>query len=62
MKSPVPYSYKIGTCRDETLIEELFGSVSEFARLVEEHGNEFVLGKVVVKYNENKDIHTFYQS
>lgn len=53
-------SKAIGTCQSEELIEELFGSVSEFARLVEEKGNNFTFGKIKVKYNEKKDIHSFY--
>jgi len=35
---------KLGDCRNESLIEEIFGSVSEFARQVEENGNEFMFG------------------
>jgi hypothetical protein len=49
----------IGDCRDEGLIEEIFGSVSEFARLVEENGDNFVFGKVSIEYDEESDIHTF---
>jgi len=51
---------KLGDCRMEWLVEELFGSVSEFARLVEENGDEFTINDIVVKYNGKKDIHTFY--
>ena len=29
-------------CRNESLIDEIFGSVSEFARLCEENGDNFV--------------------
>lgn len=51
---------KLGNCTNENLICELFGSVSEFARIVEEFGDNFKLGNVLVKYNAKKDIHTFY--
>lgn len=47
------------TCRNESLVEEIFGSVSEFARLVEERGNEFIYGSILVTYNPKTDIHTF---
>ena len=52
---------EIGNCTDEQLIEEIFGSVSEFARLTEELGEEFEYGKFMVKYNDEKDIHTFFK-
>ena len=51
---------KLGDCRDEELIDELFGSVSAFACLVEENGDEFEHKGIAVKYNSKKDIHTFY--
>lgn len=50
----------IGTCQDENLIEEIFGSVSEFARLVELRGNNFEYKDIFVTYDEEKDIHTFW--
>lgn len=50
----------IGTCVDDELIEEIFGSVSEFALQVENNGNEFQYGKFKVTYNEETDIHTFW--
>jgi hypothetical protein len=52
---------KLGDCRSEELIDELFGSVSEFACLVEEHGDNFTHNGIIVKYNANTDIHTFYE-
>ena len=52
---------KLGDCRNEDLIEELFGSVSEFACAIEENGDSFTDGSLVVKYNSNFDIHTFYR-
>lgn len=51
---------KLGNCTNENLIEEIFGSVSEFARQVEENGNEFKFGSVQVTHDEDKDIHTFW--
>lgn len=50
----------LGTCVDENLIEDIFGSVSEFARLVEENGNNFSYGRYEITYNEETDIHTFW--
>ena len=50
----------VGDCRDEQLIEDMFGSVTEFARLVEEMGDEFIYGNFVIEYDVNSDIHSFY--
>jgi len=50
----------IGTCIDELLVEYLFGSVSEFARLIEENGNTFNYRGVQVAYDPAEDIHYFY--
>lgn len=50
----------VGTCVSEGFIDELFGSVSEFARVVEERGDNFVIGDYIVKYDEDSDIHSFY--
>jgi len=47
-------------CRNEETVESIFGSVSEFARLCEEHGDSFIYGKVQVKYNPKLDVHFFY--
>jgi hypothetical protein len=52
---------KLGICQDENLVEDIFGSVSEFARQVEEKGNEFIYGNISIKYNPKTDIHTFYK-
>lgn len=52
---------KLGDCRNESLIEEIFGSVSEFARQIEENGDTFQFGNVMVTYNPNTDIHTFWE-
>jgi len=51
----------IGTCVDESLVESIFGSVSEFACLDEENGGNFEYRGVVVRYNEDEDIHYFYE-
>ena len=56
----VNQSQFIGDCRNEELVEEIFGSVSEFARQCEILGNEFEFGPYVVKYDEHADIHNFY--
>ena len=57
----------IGDCRDEELVEQIFGSVSEFARQVQLNGNNFLyvsinggIGKIEVKYNSKRDRHQFY--
>ena len=49
-----------GDCRDESLVESIFGSVSEFARLTEEKGDNFTYGKYLVKYDPKTDIHSFW--
>lgn len=52
----------IGDCRNEQLIEDIFGSVSEFARICEEYGDDgFMYGDVEVVYDSDADIHNFYQ-
>jgi len=52
----------IGNCTEEDVIDDIFGSVSEFARQVEENGDEFLYqDNIIVKYDEDNDIHYFYQ-
>ena len=52
----------IGNCTDEDIVDNIFGSVSEFARQVEENGDEFLYqNDIIVKYDEDNDIHYFYQ-
>lgn len=51
----------LGDCRDEELIDSLFGSVSEFARLAEENGDEFTSGSLRVTYNSRLDRHYFWR-
>ena len=50
----------IGNCTSEDVINELFGSVTDFAQLVEEHGDNFTYHGIKVKYDAKKDIHWFY--
>jgi hypothetical protein len=54
----------LGDCRDENLVNQLFGDVSAFACEVEDKGDNFIAnteeGKVQVKYNQKKDIHSFF--
>lgn len=50
----------VGDCRDEEIIESLFGSVSDFANIVEEKGDSFTDKNLVVEHDEKKDIHSFY--
>jgi hypothetical protein len=52
----------IGNCTQEDVVEDIFGSVSEFARLVEENGDEFLYkNSIVVKYDEDNDVHYFFE-
>jgi hypothetical protein len=51
----------IGNCTQEDVVDDIFGSVSEFARQVEENGDEFIYkNDVVIKYDEDNDIHYFF--
>ena len=57
----------LGNCTDEDLIESIFGTVSEFARLTEEHGDNFThyysmfdKDGIRVEYDEDSDVHSFY--
>jgi hypothetical protein len=49
-----------GNCTQDDVIEYIFGDVNNFARMVEEHGDEFTVGDLVVKYDPEEDIHSFY--
>jgi len=51
----------VGDCRNEELIEEIFGSVSEFARQVELNGDDFEYQNYKICYDKKKDIHFFYE-
>jgi len=50
----------LGTCQSEELINDIFGSVTDFAQAVEEYGDNFKYGNYIIKYNDDLDIHTFY--
>jgi hypothetical protein len=50
----------IGNCTEDDVVDDIFGNVSEFARMVELHGDEFTIDDLVVKYDDDKDIHYFY--
>ena len=50
----------IGNCTEDDVVDDIFGNVSEFARMVELYGDEFAVGDLVVKYNDDQDIHYFY--
>ena len=50
----------LGNCIDENLIDDLFGSVSEFARLSENEDN-FQFGNILIEYDDELDIHNFFQ-
>jgi hypothetical protein len=52
----------LGDCRNEDLIDYIFGSVTDFARLIEEHGDEFSYEDITIKYDSDKDIHYFYKN
>ena len=49
-----------GNCTEDDVIEHIFGDVNNFANMVEEHGDEFAVGDLVVKYDPETDIHSFY--
>ena len=50
----------IGNCTDDDVIEHIFGDTTNFAQAVEEHGDEFTINDLVVKYDPKTDIHSFY--
>ena len=51
----------IGDCRNEAIINDIFGSVTDFAQTIEQNGNEFKIGCLRVTYDKKTDIHTFYR-
>jgi hypothetical protein len=51
----------LGNCTDEELVIDIFGSVTNLATLIEQDGNEFIHQGVMVKYNDDTDIHSFYR-
>lgn len=50
----------IGNCTDDDVVEHLFGDATGFAQAVEEYGDEFELDDLVVKYDPETDVHSFY--
>lgn len=50
----------IGDCRDEALVDDLFGSVTELACLCETYGDNFTYQGIRVEYNPDTDIHSFF--
>lgn len=50
----------VGNCTNENVINDIFGSVTEFAQLVEENGNEFLYNGYEITYDEKTDIHSFW--
>ena len=51
---------RLGDCMEEDLVEEIFGSVSEFSRLVEEKGDNFQVNRIKVVYDDVLDMHSFF--
>jgi len=55
------YDKLIGNCTQEDVVDDIFGSVSEFACQVELNGDSFLYNnEVVVKYDEDNDVHYFF--
>lgn len=50
-----------GNCKNESLVESIFGSISEFARQVELNGDNFVYHRIEVRYDDKADIHWFFR-
>lgn len=50
----------IGNCTEDDVIEHIFGDATHFAQAVDEHGDEFTIGDLVVKYDPETDVHSFY--
>ncbi len=46
-------------CRNEELVEEIFGSVTDFAQVVAELGDDFIYRGWRVTYDPRRDIHFF---
>ena len=56
-----PLNKMIGNCTQNDVIEDICGSVSEFARQIEENGDEFLYkDQIVITYDEANDIHYFF--
>lgn len=59
--SPKPTLELLGDCRNEALINELFGSVTDFAQIVEANGDNCRFDGIQITYDAKTDIHTFYK-
>lgn len=49
-----------GNCTQDDIVDDIFGSVSEFARMIDTYGDNFKIGDLIVKYDDITDIHHFY--
>lgn len=49
-----------GNCTEDDVVDDIFGDVNNFANMVEKYGDEFTRGKLVVKYDPETDVHSFY--
>ena len=49
-----------GNCTQDEVVNNIFGDVNEFARQVDLNGDEFEIDDLVVKYDDEKDVHHFY--
>jgi hypothetical protein len=49
-----------GNCTDDNVIEHIFGDATGFAQAVDAYGDEFTIDDLVVKYDPETDIHSFY--
>lgn len=49
-----------GNCTMDDIVEELFGDVSAFACVIEEHGDNCTVGNITITYDAETDIHSFY--
>lgn len=59
-ESTLTEDYYIGNCTMDEVVDDIFGNVSEFARLVDEYGDDFEIGDYKIVYDDDKDIHSFY--
>ena len=50
----------VGNCTDDECIADIFGDATEFAQVVDREGDEFAIGDLVVKYDDEEDVHHFY--
>lgn len=50
----------IGNCTDDDVIEHLFGDATGFAQFVDQYGDDAEVKDLVVKYDPETDVHSFY--